>query len=80
MRRRVAARPRLTTCQLPAYAPEFNPVEGLWSHLKRTLADLAVGGVDQLGGLVKTRLRQMRYRPGRIDGFLARTGLDLQPP
>jgi putative transposase len=29
--------------------------------------------------LVKNRLRRMQYRPGLIDGFLAKTGLDLIP-
>ena len=32
-----------------------------------------------LTALVKTRLRRMQYRPGLLDGFLARTGLDLTP-
>jgi putative transposase len=27
--------------------------------------------------LVKTRLRRVQYRPGLLDGFLAKTGLDL---
>jgi hypothetical protein len=26
---------------------------------------------------VKTRLRRTQYRPGLLDGFLAKTGLDL---
>jgi hypothetical protein len=30
--------------------------------------------------LIKTRLRRMQYRPGLLDGFLAKTGLDLTPP
>lgn len=30
----------LTVYQLPPYAPEFNPVEGVWLHLKRSLAGL----------------------------------------
>ena len=34
-------------------------------------------GLDELTALVKTRLGRMRYRPGLIDGFLAKTGLDL---
>jgi hypothetical protein len=29
---------------------------------------------------VKARLRPMQYRPGLIDGFLAKTGLDLTLP
>jgi len=36
----IAARLWLTVYQLPPYAPEFNPVEGMWSHLKRSLANL----------------------------------------
>nr|WP_315903735.1 transposase [Streptomyces rhizosphaerihabitans] len=35
-----AARLWLTVYQLPPYAPEFNPVEGVWSHLKRSLVNL----------------------------------------
>jgi hypothetical protein len=30
--------------------------------------------------LVKTRLRRIRYRPGLLDDFLAKTGLDLSNP
>ncbi|MFJ9966465.1 transposase [Streptomyces avermitilis] len=40
MRDLVDARLWLTVYQLPPYAPEFNPVEGVWSHLKRSLANL----------------------------------------
>jgi hypothetical protein len=80
MRRLVAARPWLRVVQLPAYAPELNPVEGVWSWLKRTLANLAKRNVDQLLGLIKTRLKRIQYRPGLIAGFLARTQLDLHPP
>jgi hypothetical protein len=34
-------------------------------------------GTGQLTTVVKTRLRKMQYRPGLIDGFLAKTRLDL---
>jgi DDE superfamily endonuclease len=30
-----AHRQWLTVVRLPAYAPELNPVEGVWSHMKR---------------------------------------------
>ena len=77
MRQLIAARAWLTVFQLPAYAPELNPVEGIWSVLKRSLANLTKHGIDQLTTLVKTRLKRMQYRPGLIEGFLAKTGLDL---
>jgi transposase len=79
MRQLVAARAWLTVFQLPAYAPELNPVEGIWSVLKRSLANLTKQRIDQLTALIKTRLKPMQYRPGLIDGFLAKTGLDLTP-
>jgi putative transposase len=47
-------------------------------ELKRSLANLVKQDIGQLTALVKTRLRQMQYRPGLLDGFLAKTGLDLQ--
>ena len=51
--------------------------EGVWSSMKRSLANLTKQGIDQLVVLVKNRLKRMQYRPGLIDGFLAKTGLDL---
>ena len=55
MRELIAARTWLTVFQLPAYAPELNPVEAVWSHLKRSLANLAKHDINQLTMLVKTR-------------------------
>jgi DDE superfamily endonuclease len=79
MRELVAARDWLTVYQLPAYASELNPVESVWSHLKRSLANLAKRDITQLTALVKTRLRRMQYQPGLIEGYLTGTRLDLTP-
>ncbi len=75
----IAARDWLTVYQLPPYAHELNPVEPLWSHLKRSLANLAKRNLAQLTALVKTRLKRMQYRPALLEGFLASTRLDLTP-
>ncbi len=75
----IAARPWLTVFQLPAYAHELNPVEPVWSHLKRSLANLTKHDISELTALVKTRLKRMQYRPGLLHGFLASTRLDLTP-
>jgi putative transposase len=77
MRELIAARSWLTVFQLPPYASELNPVEPVWSNLKRSLANLTKHDIDQLTALIKTRLRRMQYRPGLLDGFVAKTGLDL---
>ncbi len=75
----IAARPWLTVFRLPPYAHELNPVEPVWSHLKRSLANLTKHTIAELTALVKTRLRRMQYRPGLLIGFLASTGLDFGP-
>jgi len=74
-----AARDWLRVYRLPPYAHELSPVEPLWSHLKRCLANLARRNLAQLTALVKTRLTRMQYRPALLEGFLASTGLDLTP-
>jgi len=43
----------------------------------RSLANLTKHDIGQLTALIRTRLRRMQYRPGLLDGFLAKTGLDL---
>ena len=77
MRELVAARSWLRVYRLPPYAHELNPVEPVWSSLKRSLANLTKHDIGQLTALVKTRLRRMQCRPRLLDGFLAKTGLDL---
>ena len=79
MRELIAARDWLTVFQLPAYAPELNPVEPVWSVLKRSLANLVKHDINQLTALVKTRLRRMQYQPGLLDGFLSKPRLDFTP-
>jgi transposase len=75
----IAARDWLTVFRLPPYASELNPVEPVWSNLKRSLANLTKHNIDQLTALVKSRLRRMQYRPGLLEGFLAKTHLELAP-
>jgi transposase len=68
----------LTVFPLPPYAPQLNPVEGIWSVLTRTvLANLAATGLDHLITVIKHGLKRLQYRPGLIDGCLAETGLAL---
>jgi len=70
----------LTVFQLPSYAPELNPTEGIWSPLKAALANFAAANLEHLVRVVKRRLKKIQYRPDLIDGCLAGTGLTLKPP
>ncbi|MEU5950446.1 transposase [Micromonospora sp. NPDC047465] len=63
MRELVANRDWLHVIQLPAYAPDLNPTEGVWSHVKRSLGNLAVTSGDHLAAVVKNRLKRIQYRP-----------------
>ncbi len=75
----IAARPWLTVYRLSPYAHDLNPVEPVWAHLKRSLANLTKHDIAELTALVRTRLKRMQYRPGLLTGFLTSTGLDLSP-
>jgi putative transposase len=35
--------------------------------------------LDQLASIIKNRLKRIQYGPALIDGFLAQTGLTLEP-
>jgi transposase len=67
----------LTVFQLPTYAPDLNPQEGIWSLVKRDLGNLAAADLGQITRAVKRRLKQIQYRPDTVDGCLAGTGLTL---
>jgi len=43
----------------------------VWSHLKRSLANLAKRNLTELTALVKTRLKRMQYRPASSEGSSA---------
>lgn len=80
MRNLVAEREWLTVFLLPAYSPDLNPVEWVWAHVKRSLANLAVMALDRLETLLRNRLKHLQYRPHTLDGFIAGTGLTLDTP
>jgi transposase len=69
----------LTEVRLPAYAPDLNAAEGVWANMKNSLGNLAARDVDELAAIVKNRLMRIQYRPALIGGFLAQTGLTLEP-
>lgn len=70
----------LTIVQLPSYAPDLNPVEGIWSLLRRdTTANVVFHDRDHLVRAVRRGLRRIQRRTDLIEGCLAETGLSLTP-
>jgi hypothetical protein len=67
----------LTVFQLPTYAPDLNPQEGIWSLVKRDIGNLAAADLGQVTRAVKRKLKMLQYQPEVIDGCLAGTGLTL---
>jgi transposase len=68
----------LRVYRFPPYAPELNPAEGVWSLLKRAMADFVVADLSGLVRIVKRKLKKIQYRPHLIDGCLAQTGLTIE--
>jgi transposase len=67
------------TCYfLPVYAPDLNPVEGIWSLLRRSSqVNAAFTDPDHLISTLRQGLRQTQYRSNLIDGCLVETGLTM---
>ena len=61
---------------LPAYAPELNPVEYLWSHWKHhELPNFCPTTFGQLSHYARQALRRRRRRPARVVAFWQQANL-----
>jgi putative transposase len=68
----------LTLERLPAYAPELNPVEHLWGHIKYgRLANLSAPDAGALDDLVIECLIDAKFNSNRLRSFYAATPLTL---
>lgn len=55
---------------LPAYAPELNPVEYIWGHLKHhEIPNFCAKNLFQLSQTARKALRRMRRRPTLVTAF-----------
>jgi transposase len=63
--------------RLPAYAPELNPDEGVWQHLKHVeLRNLCCRDLDHLSAELSLAVKRLREKPSLIQAFFAGAGLD----
>ncbi|MFE0063256.1 transposase, partial [Streptomyces sp. NPDC059003] len=66
----------ITCYYLPPYAPDLNPVEGIWPLLRRSRqVNTAFTDPDHLLSALRRGLRQLQYRGDIIDSCLTATGL-----
>ncbi len=76
VRRFMLDHPRLHVTLLPAYAPELNPDEGVWRHLKGVfLANYCPDHVCDLKAELRKTTVRLRARPKLIRSFFDHAGL-----
>ena len=64
--------------EFPAYAPDLNPDEGVWQHLKHVeLRNLSCRDLGHLEIKLRLAIRRMRRSPELIQSFFAGAGLHL---
>jgi len=66
----------LATLRFPAYAPEFNPQEYLWSGVKRAdFGNYSAPTIQSLHGKVRRTLRKKRGQSKFLKGCIKASGL-----
>ena len=64
--------------RLPAYAPDLNPDEGTWRHLKQVeLANVCCADLLDLHSHVCSAVSRLRRKPHIIQSFFAQAGLPI---
>lgn len=67
---------RIQLESLPPYAPELNPDEGVWEHLKYVeLKNVACCNLTHLGYELRRATARLRHKPRVIRGCIRQTGL-----
>jgi len=67
--------PRLQIEHFPAYAPELNPDEGIWSLTKRDLANGCPLDVNQLMEALIASINETRRSPEKLRGCILQSDL-----
>jgi transposase len=71
--------PALRDVFLPPYAPELNPIEYLWAHLKNNpLANAAYFDCDTLAAATRSSARSLQYDQLLLRSFIHHSPLSLR--
>lgn len=64
--------------RLPTYAPDLNPDERVWQHLKHVeMRNLCCSDLDNLNHELHLAVRRLRRKPYLIQSFFAGAGLAI---
>lgn len=64
---------------LPAYAPDLNPDEGVWQHLKNVeLRNVSCKNLDHLRRELHLAVMRLRSKPHLIKSFFSGAGLPIE--
>ena len=75
-----ACQPRLHLERLPAYAPDLNPVEFVWSHLKHgRMANFVPESLSHLNQTVCSHLQNVGQTPGLLKALWRGSKLPFPP-
>ena len=66
---------RLHVVSFPAYAPELNPDEGVWNHLKKALANGRPDTQAELMDVLAHEICHLGASPHRLRGGIQHAGL-----
>jgi transposase len=58
--------------RLPAYSPELNPVELLWSQLKRSLKNQVFASLKELAAAVLEQIKLLEKDPKLVQAFFSK--------
>ena len=71
--------PHVRRVLLPPYAPELNPIECLWGHLKTNpMANLAIPDTDELADVARSHARSIQHRSHLLKSFVRHSPLSLR--
>jgi transposase len=74
----LAKDPEVAAALLPAYAPELNPADGIWRHIKYgRIPNYAPPNLVELRQTVTAELDRLRKRPDLLRGFVRFTRLPV---
>jgi transposase len=78
VRRCLAGLPDVVAESFPPYAPELNPVDGIWGYIKYSrLANYAPPDLEELRGTVTGELDRLRGEEDLLRSFVRRTKLPV---